>query len=162
VRLFVAVWPSPEVVEAVRAFPRPEVPGLRWTTEDQWHVTLRFLGDVAADLVDPLVAALPAGGVDVVLGPATARLGRSILVAPVAGLDDVAAAVLRATAPLVPVVEDRPFRGHLTLARARRAPVPRSLVGLPLAGRWRAARVTLVRSTTAPSGARYEVVGEGA
>jgi 2'-5' RNA ligase len=160
-RLFVAVWPAAEVVEVLRAHPRPEVPGLRWTTEDQWHVTLRFLGDVADELVEPLVRALPPAGADVSLGPATVRLG-PVLVAPVAGLDEVAAAVLEATAPLVPVADPRPFRGHLTLARSRRGPVPTSLVGVPVTGWWRAARVALVRSTTAPSGARYEVIGEGA
>jgi 2'-5' RNA ligase len=161
-RLFVAVWPSPGVCDVLRALARPELPGLRWTTEDQWHVTLRFLGSVDDALVAPLVAALPPAGVDVTMGPAMARLRPSILVAPVAGLDEVAAAVLDATTPLVPVEEARPFRGHLTLARSKRGPVPGSLVGLPMAGAWRADRVTLVRSTTAPGGARYEVLGEGA
>ncbi|MDQ1444823.1 MAG: hypothetical protein QOI20_1287, partial [Acidimicrobiaceae bacterium] len=43
-RLFVAVWPRPEVVDALARLPRPDVPGLRWTGPDHWHVTLVFLG----------------------------------------------------------------------------------------------------------------------
>ena len=45
-RLFVAVWPPDEVLDLIAALPRPEVEGLRWTTRDQWHVTLRFFGSV--------------------------------------------------------------------------------------------------------------------
>ena len=44
-RLFLAVWPSPEVVDVLRALPRPDTPGVRWSTEDQWHVTVEFLGE---------------------------------------------------------------------------------------------------------------------
>ena len=46
VRLFVAVWPPESVVEMLLGLDRPEGPELRWTTEPQWHVTLRFLGEV--------------------------------------------------------------------------------------------------------------------
>ena len=57
-RLFVAAWPPADVVEALRGLDRPVVTGMRWTTADQWHVTLRFLGDV--DDPAPVVAALTA------------------------------------------------------------------------------------------------------
>ncbi len=161
-RLFVAVWPPHEVTDTIAALDRPAVPGVRWTTQDQWHVTLRFLGAVADDLAGPLGEALPGGPApEAVAGPATARLGRSILVVPVAGLDDLAAAVVAATGAIVAVTEQRPFRGHLTLARAAKgASIPRSLVGVPAAGRWRVGRVSLVQSHTHPAGARYaEVAG---
>ncbi len=45
-RLFVAVWPSAAVVDELRGLERPARPGVRWTTADQWHVTLRFLGEM--------------------------------------------------------------------------------------------------------------------
>src|SRR5947209_3556899 len=45
-RLFVAVWPPASLISQLRSLDRPARPGLRWTTEDQWHVTLRFLGGV--------------------------------------------------------------------------------------------------------------------
>lgn len=55
-RLFVAVWPSPEAHAALAALPRPVTPAVRWTTPDQWHVTLRFLGEVPDP--DPVAEAL--------------------------------------------------------------------------------------------------------
>ena len=162
-RLFVAVWPPDEVVSSIAALDRPPLPGLRWTTPDQWHVTVRFLGDVDDALVPVLLAALPAVSATATMGPTTARLGHHVLVAPVAGLGEVAVAVQGATVPLVPDQDrPRPFRGHLTLARSRRgASVPQSLAGAPLAGTWPVERVTLVRSQLGPKGARYEIV-EGA
>lgn len=149
VRLFVAVSPPADVVAALRDLPRPASADLRWTTEGQWHVTLRFLGRV--DDVDAVVAALgdvamPAAHVEV--GPATTTLGRENLVLRVRGLGDLAAAL--------PFPLDRPFRGHLTVARARRrGTVPRSLTGTPFSATWTATSFSLVRSETKPTGAVY-------
>jgi 2'-5' RNA ligase len=163
VRLFVAVWPPTEVLDLVGGLARPDVPGLRWTTPDQWHVTLRFLGDVEspAPVIDALRAAgAPAAHAD--LGPEVRRLGSHVLMVPVAGLDDVAAAVTAATAGIGTPPEDRPFRGHLTLARVRgRARVDlRSLAGAALGARWPVSRIALVQSALDPKGARYETIAE--
>ena len=153
-RLFVGVWPPPEVVDALRAMPRPDVPEVRWSTPDQWHVTLRFLGAVAD------VAAARAALADVTwtsatveVGPATARLGTSILMLPVRGLDALAAAI-----PF-PLDHDG-FTGHLTVARARgrRGRVPSSLEGIPVEASWTATSFALVRSQTRPTGAVYDDV----
>ncbi|HJV08482.1 MAG TPA: 2'-5' RNA ligase family protein, partial [Acidimicrobiales bacterium] len=99
-RLFVAVWPPDDVLDLVAALERPDVAGLRWTRPDQWHVTLRFLGETE---LAPVVAAL--GHVDAppataTLGPAVGRFGHRVLHVPVAGLDSVASAVVAATAGL--------------------------------------------------------------
>ncbi len=77
-----------------------------------------------------------------------------------AGLDDLAAAVVAATAHVGEPPEDRPFAGHLTLARvARGSKVDlRALAGQPVAGRWRVAEVCLMESHLSPKGARYETV----
>src|SRR4051812_49893486 len=56
-RLFVAVWPPPPAVaelETVLAAVRASAPRLRWTTREQWHLTLAFLGEVADDHVPEL------------------------------------------------------------------------------------------------------------
>lgn len=159
-RLFVAVWPSEEVVATLRGLPRPDVPGLRWTTEDQWHVTLRFFGEADADkAAEALDSVLFPSRPDVVMGPSVGRFGDSILHVPVAGLDDVAACVVAATAAVGRPPPDRPFRGHLTLGRANRARAAlRPLVGMPLGGRWEAGELTLVASRLGRPGARYSVV----
>jgi 2'-5' RNA ligase len=159
-RLFVAVWPPADVLDAVARVPRPEVAGVRWTTPDQWHVTLRFLGSVES--VEPVAAALSAisvAPVRAIMGPAVARLSRHVLCVPVAGLDDVASAVVDATAGLGKPPEDRPFKGHLTLARARdRRADLRPLAGPELTGEWDVTDVCLVESRLHPKGARYEVL----
>ena len=58
VRLFVAVSAPESVIGVLLGVDRPEVAGLRWTTEPQWHVTLRFLGEV--DEPGPVAEALGA------------------------------------------------------------------------------------------------------
>src|SRR2546423_1820455 len=113
-RLFVALWPPAEVLDAVEALPRLPLAGARWTTRPQWHVTLRFLGAadarVAAAALDNVVAARCTA----VLGPRPTRLGRGVLMLPVAGVDELAVAVVQATGHVGVPPDPRPFRGHLT------------------------------------------------
>jgi 2'-5' RNA ligase len=85
------------------------------------------------------------------------RLGATVLCLPVGGLDALAGAVVAATADLGQPPEDRPFRGHLTVARARRGGL-RGLPRLALAARWPVTELTLVASTLGREGARYEVL----
>jgi hypothetical protein len=125
-RMFVAVWPPPEVVAELSALDRPEAPGLRWSTPAQWMVKVRPLGHVGDRLTEPLVDALEAEldgapAVDCVLGPATYRLGGQWLGVPVTGLDDLGAAVFAATEELVPVTHPQPFKAAVVLARGRGA-----------------------------------------
>jgi 2'-5' RNA ligase len=155
-RLFVAVWPPESVVAALAGLwsPRPDVAGLRWTSPEQWHVTLRFLGQVPdVDVVRSSFAGLAVPGGVAALGPATDRFGPSILHVPVAGLDELAAAVSSLPSPEA----DRPFRGHITLARGQRTDF-RPLVGVPVAASWPVGEVTLVASHLGRGPARYEVL----
>jgi len=156
VRLFVAVRPPETVIDVVASLPRPEHPGVRWTTRAQWHLTLRFLGEV--DDPGPVAAALAAAPLHrctAVMGPRVTVLGRGVLVVPVEGLGELAAAVALATAGHGGRPETRPFRGHLTLARAPRTDV-RSLVGAPVEASFAVDEVQLVRSHLGAGGARYE------
>jgi len=153
------------VVEALHALDRPDLASVRWTSPEAWHVTLRFLGGVAPDHVASVAHALGAlrtvPAVEAELGPVTRRLGRSVLMAPVAGLEGVAAAVDEALAGVgVGEPGPQPFRGHLTVARARgRAPLPRGLAGAALAARWVVDEVALVESTLhGARGSRYSVL----
>ena len=157
-----AVWPPDEVLEGIAKLVRPEIDGLRWTGRDQWHVTLRFLGPIAGTeaVVDALTGLAPIGPATAVLGPALGRFDQRILHVPVAGLEPVAVAVVEATAHLGKPPDDRPFHGHVTLARvAKRAKVDlRPLVGGSVHARWAVGSVCLVESRLSPSGARYHVL----
>jgi 2'-5' RNA ligase len=156
-RLFVAVWPPPPVAAALAALPRPTVEGVRWTTPDQWHVTLRFLGDCDDRDAAAAVAAVEASVTTADAGPTPRRLGRELLVIPVGGLDVLAEAVVAATADIGRPPDPRSFRGHLTLARARRGRrVP--AVSAAIDARWKVDEVALVASRTHPHGARYTTV----
>ena len=160
-RLFVAVWPPDEVLDRLAVLPRPEADGLRWTEREHWHVTLRFLGSVGE--VAPVVEALAGSDMHATeagLGPAVDRFGQRILHVPVAGLEEGAAAVVDATAHLGKPPDDRPFHGHVTLARvARNAKADlRALTGAAIEARWPMDAVCLVESHLSPKGARYDVL----
>ena len=164
-RLFIGVWPSVETSDRLEELERPVLPELRWTTPDQWHVTLAFLGEVPDSdrglLVEGIAeAAAELGGpLDVEAGPVTSLLGRSVLCVRVAGLEP-AAAALRATGLARYVQgEDHRFNGHVTLARARHGNrVPAYLAGFPFRARWRVTEICLVGSRLDAGGARYETL----
>jgi RNA 2',3'-cyclic 3'-phosphodiesterase len=161
VRLFVAVELPPDALDLLDGMSRPDVEGLRWTTREQWHVTLRFLGSV--DDVPPVVGALGSmrvAATAAVLGPQVSRFGQRVLHVPVAGLDDVAAGVVDATAGIGKPPDDRAFTGHVTLARVRgrRRVDLRPFVGADVSATWAVGEVCLFASHLHPHGARYEVV----
>lgn len=160
VRLFVALTPPGEAVEELRASTaalRELAPGLRWTRPEHWHVTLAFLGEVGDNVVaelarrlnraaarhPPLSLSLGGGG----------RFGHQVLWTRVQGDRDelrrlagsVQAAARRCRLP----AEQRPYRPHLTLARAGPATDLQPLVERLASWqgqRWVATRLYLVRS----------------
>ena len=156
-RLFIAARPSAAAVAAIDRLPRPEAPGVRWLSTDQWHVTLRFLGEADPDAAAAAMAGLVAAPAEAVAGPATRLLGDPVLVVPVAGLDRLAAAVVAATTGVGELPEDRPFVGHLTLCRFREGPPP-GAVGAAVSAAFSVEEVVLVRSRTLPGGAVYDVL----
>lgn len=56
-RLFIALTLPPAVQDTLAALAKP-LPGVSWTRREQLHVTLRFLGDVPADFIDPMMTRL--------------------------------------------------------------------------------------------------------
>ncbi|MBW3575188.1 MAG: hypothetical protein KY450_10015 [Actinobacteria bacterium] len=165
-RLFVAAWPSEEVLTSLARLPRPERPGVRWSGRDQWHVTLRFFGELTVDegvvagrgVADAAAVAQP---VVADLGPRVGLLGRGVLQVPVAGLEPVAEALAAATGEVGKPPGPRPFRGHITLARSRRKHGLDELTGVEVRGRWTVGEVALVASVASPRAGvsnRYEVV----
>lgn len=157
-RLFVAAWLPPEVHRRLLELPRPDEPGVRWVPPEQWHITVRFIGDAVTADVD---AALRAGAwpapVRAEVGPRVSRLGRHIVCLPVAGLDALATVVLDATAHLGDPPDPRPGARHLTLARLRdRAAC--GVTGAAFDASFEVRAVDLVQSTPGSSGPVYEVV----
>jgi RNA 2',3'-cyclic 3'-phosphodiesterase len=155
-RLFFAVWPPADVVERMRALPRAEIHGLRWIAAEQWHVTLRFLGNADATEAATRLESVALPPTTATVGPATSRLGRSLVIR-VAGVDDLARVVSGVTADIGQPLDARGFTGHLTLARLA-GHVPRGLTGQAFSAEFRVAEVTLVNSETNPQGARYTII----
>lgn len=153
-----ALVPPPDVCDLLAALPRQAYPGLRWTSRDQWHVTLRFLGTVDLDEAARVLARLAFRPVEVVLGPAVEPLGTSVLMVPVSGVDDLARAVATATAGEGEAPDGRDFRGHLTLARSKGTARRVGLIAHPVAARFTADEVHLVRSDTRHDGPVYSMV----
>jgi len=173
VRLFVAADLPGAVVPLVAGVARPAAREVRWTTPAQWHVTLRFLGEVppaqlagpegllaALDTVRGRLAASGALPVSAALGPAAAWFpGRQVLQVPVAGLEALATAVLEVTRAFG-APADHAFRGHLTLARTRgRARGPAALAGAALSAAWEVPEAVLYASVPqGREGPRYDPV----
>lgn len=158
-RLFVAVELGGDAIERVRSLPRPSVPGVRWTAEPTWHVTLRFLGELPA--ADPVESALDAVDLGPVLharlGPRTRRLNPNVLVVPATGVDDLAARVRTATAECGEPLGPKPFDAHLTLARRRRRGA-RLPTGEPIDAPFPVDEVVLFSSTLSRDGPTHEAL----
>lgn len=181
-RLFVAIVPPVEVVEHLAEFaePRRSYPDedLRWAAEENWHITLAFLGDVPEYKTDDLAEGLERVAerqkpIDLKLAGSGAFPGVADARVLWAGVRDEAgalphlASVTRGAANKAGVpVDGRKFTPHLTLARLGR---PLDVVRWVRifdqyeGPRWTADRMELISSRLGqgPShGAAYDTVGE--
>jgi RNA 2',3'-cyclic 3'-phosphodiesterase len=182
-RLFVAISVTPEVKNAILGAQteiRRNLPGegISWTRPEQFHLTLKFLGDVPADSVPALIDALC---------EATAGIGTLALHARGLGFFPNARAprVLWAGVTdgserlgyLQPKVEEAcrsfsaetaesRFHAHITLARVKRFQ-GRAAAGLQKAvvpyqdqdfGSWPAAQIELMRSQLSNAGPSYSTL----
>lgn len=177
-RVFLAVPCGEQLAAAVttaldgwRAGPVGDLP-VRWTLPETWHLTLQFLGDWPADRLETLQIALSQirdqapfslnplglGGFPNLNSPRVLFLhmvddGQTALLA------GRVRAVVNQTWPEGPQ-DNRPFRGHLTLARIK-AKLSRSetklLQGLELGGlpAGPVAGFSLMASELEPTGPRY-------
>jgi 2'-5' RNA ligase len=162
-RLFVAVYPPDDIVDALRALPREESPNVRWVPAAQLHVTMRFFGETdVAPAKERLAGLIPSlAPTTAQLGPRVSRLGRAVVCLPVTGLDALARAVAEATADLGEPPDPRPFRGHLTLARLRHRAAC-GLTGAAFDRSFAVVRVHLVESVTRSDGAEHATVASWA
>ena len=132
VRLFAGIELSADVrtaIEVATAPLRTRIPGFRWVPPENLHLTLVFLGWVGAGDVDPIRAAIetsvaPAAPFTAWLGSAGRFPGRGkarvLWVGFEGGVESLADLAERARAAVADRVTDgRPFRPHITVARAR-------------------------------------------
>lgn len=129
-RLFVALWPPPDVLDDLTTHleqVRHAVPGLRWSTREQWHLTLTFIADLDDGRLPELerrLARAASRHTGVTLQFAGAgRFGDRVLFTGIDGdrtaLRRLAASTTAAARRTGVPVPDRPYRPHLTLARSR-------------------------------------------
>jgi 2'-5' RNA ligase len=183
VRLFVAVT-VPEAVkskmEEAQAELRCAAPerGIRWARREQFHLTIRFLGDVEAARVEALAEAIR--GVCQGFGALHLRAERvgffpdarhpRVVWVGVRDQEEqlprLQQAVEVATDSYTSEAKEKRFTGHITLARIKGLKRPEAeALGQAAAtmadrqfGHWMACQVELVRSELLPAGAQHTTV----
>jgi 2'-5' RNA ligase len=169
--MFVAAWPDDSTLRRLSRLELGSTEGLRLVGRGQWHVTLRFLGQVDDGRVPALIGALGAAAGELPdslhcrAGPGTAWFGGNrVLQIPVSGLEEAAGAVRSATLSVVPdpIHREGRFTGHLTVARSKRRRLDASarggLTGIPFAASFEVDCLDLVESQLSPEGPRYTTV----
>lgn len=182
-RLFVAIS-TPDMVkseiEKVQNEMRQSLPAgsIRWTMREHFHLTLRFLGNVAVDRINNLVERLritcstftpltlraqhidffPARGLPRVIWTAVSDRDQQ--------LHDLQSALQSETLQFTSEPNEKQFTGHITLGRAKKvrreeaealANFAAKMRGCVL-GEWVASSVELFRSELLPDGANYIVL----
>ena len=181
-RLFVAISiPEPvrdEIIRVQREL-EPLVPRAvaRWTRPDQFHLTLRFLGDVGADRVKDLKKSveavcqrgqplsLRAEGVGFFPNPRSPRV-IWVGIDGAGRLMDLQRQIETAVNPYSSEPGEKNFTGHVTLGRLQypRPADTRTLAVRAQAfekqqfGEWTAQEVEIVRSELSSNGARHTVL----
>ncbi len=182
-RLFIAI-PLPEPVkdeiekgqaELRRALANDAV---RWTNRTQFHLTLKFLGNVDEQCIGPLTDSLRGACADFPVLPLRAeRIGffpdsryPRVIWAGVHDERDILPklqlAIDGAVAGFTREKSEETFTGHVTLGRAKAIKRPQAEILARLAqgmtdrlfGEWTANTVELIRSELASGGARYSTL----
>jgi RNA 2',3'-cyclic 3'-phosphodiesterase len=179
-RLFVAVAVPDDVkvnLEAAQANLRQVLPdrNVRWARREQFHLTLRFLGDVEAARVEALAEAIRTACAGFgALHLRAERIGcfpeRGYPRVVWVGVRDEAEQLPRlqqvveaASAGFISEPKEERFTGHLTLARIKGIKRPeaealsKAAAGMAdrVFGQWPAYQIELMRSELLPQGARH-------
>lgn len=163
-RLFFALWPTPALQQQLYALARPlleQAQGARRTQAENLHLTLAFLGSVDAKgraCLEQRAEEIRVPSFELVFEQlgffrgGTWWVGTERVPSPLRTLVNALKAA-QAACGLSP--ENREYQAHVTLARdLRRRPPPLSFDPIV----WPVRQFALVRSQTAPDGARYEVL----
>ena len=184
VRVFVAVGLSDDarqqLIDAVDRI-RTRIPeGIQWANPAGMHLTLKFLGNIPASGVNPLLDCLVPVAQEAdpfplnlsVLSMFPNHRKPRVLWAGVEGHLDALTRLQQASESAICALgyppEQRPFRPHITLGRPRRsvsdAQLTRigstvSAVAPPSPVAWTVDSIDVMQSELHPSGARYTVLG---
>jgi 2'-5' RNA ligase len=175
IRAFIAVTLETKVIDEIAAAGaqlREQIAGVRWAAPGNFHLTLKFLGNIDEATIDALDAALrdalrlfpaftiSAKGLGVFPGPRRPRVLWVGLIG--ASLVSLASRIGSALEPLGFAPEQRPFTPHLTIGRWRETDrSPSALVRLLKDwegydfGTSRVESVKLIQSVLKPGGPRY-------
>lgn len=169
VRLFVAIFPPPEIQKALAA----STSGLRvggdarWIRPENIHLTLKFLGEVSETAADEISDALRKSAEKhspFELSPSgfgafpSERRARVIWAGADAGLEPLRALAEDIESSLEPLGfgrENRGFSPHLTLGRAKKRPVKVEVAHEAEIPGFEAKEIHLVKSETKKEGAVY-------
>jgi len=166
-RLFVAI-PIPDAVAQVLLFMQSGVPGARWQTREQLHLTLRFIGEVdgrEADAVHDALSAISAPPFTIVL-KGVGEFGGKKPRALWAGVET-SEALLHLQRKIETALqrigleaEPRKFTPHITLARLKATPQGRVMDylvdhALYASAPFAAGAFVLYSSHLAPNGSLY-------
>ena len=162
----------PAAIGARLATQRGGLPGARWIEPENYHVTLRFLGDiddaVAEDVIAALAEARPRDPVPIALDAVDAFGGerpRALYarVVPHPDLMDLQAEHERLVRQAGIAPETRKFTPHVTLARLKRSVDALAVadcltqIGTPPRLEYRAARAVLYAARASTGGGPYVV-----
>ena len=151
---------------------------VRWTKSDQFHLTLRFLGNVESGLVEPLIGALRpicqsaqalelrAAGLGFFPNAKAPRVIWTGIEDAHARLIPFQAAVQQATLKFTSEKAEQGFSGHVTLGRIKQLKGPEADLLARTAkgfsnmsfGEWTAQEVQLMRSELTAGGAQHRLV----
>ena len=145
-------------------------PEFRWSSPDNLHLTVRFIGSVERDLVEGVADRLDGASgppIELALGDSgtfrRSRMARVVWLGLKTGADALTSLAARVeqecrSAGLAP--EPRPFQPHMTLARARsrEGARPPDLPAIPRLEPWVATELVLYWSHLKKSGAVHEPI----
>lgn len=147
---------------------------VRWLSEDQWHLTLRFYGNVAADRLPALTEALRSSSE--AMAPFQLSVGGlgcfpswqkpGVIWLGVGGdlttLENLRERIVNQTKSFGSHAEDHVFHPHLTLARVKAGGREARVIGevfqtqrVPQLGTWEVREIELIQSVLSPQGSAY-------
>jgi 2'-5' RNA ligase len=157
---------------------RKVAPGVKWVAEENLHVTLKFLGNVAAErtgsveaaLVEAVQGAAPfeieVAGAGAFPGPAKPRTVWIGITSGSEALAELARRIDKRLEKLGFAREDRPFRSHVTIGRVKdphdAMDLGPALTGAQVGvlGSALVGSIALMRSDLRPEGPIYSVLAE--